>query len=319
MIISGMTQADMMYTCGPETDVARARIVCVGRVSGYKKTITDGTDSRGDMPSHWTVTGEVVDSECLKGGPLDSPLRIERQERSFMLPPPESRIFWELPYGDLTPDGNVVVFLSGDDEQPQLRAVPSGVGEFDLAGLVKDIVRNESEKVPGKRFEMWQAYLEESATVAGRKTALRAMCVLAEEWTKLMPVLAELLSDASMPVSVRAYAFVTVAYHVVKETWGEKGYDVVKFLTSRFSAEKEPDLVLQYLFSLDFIADYCSEEEFRPQRRPILSLIEQTLRSRPSLSAPGGPAADPEDEEYYRETCADILAGPNAPIPDEEP
>ena len=319
MIVTGMTQADMMFTTGPETEVARARVVCIGRVSSYEKTVTDNTDSPGDMPSNWTVTGEVVDLEYSKGEPLDYPLRFERQERSFMLQPPESRLFWEPPYGDLTPEGDVVVFLSGHDEQPEIRVITSGPDELDLAGLVRDIVRIESVEERGKRFDTWHVYLRESATDEGRKAALRAMFAIAEEWPKLMPVLAGLLSDTSISVPIRAYASGIVAYHVVRETWGEKGHDAVKFLSTRFSVEKEPDLVIQYLSSLSFIADYCYEEEFRELRRPIRTLIEQTVQSRPSLSAPDGPAADPEDEEYYRETRAELLAGPDAPIPDEEP
>ena len=106
---------------------------------------------------------------------------------------------------------------------------------------------------------------------------------------------------------------------MVKETWGEKGYDAVNFLTARFSGEKEPELALQYFTSLGVIADYCYEEEFREPRRPIRTLIEQTVRSRPSLAAPGGPLANPEDEEYYRETRTELLAGPDVPIPNEEP
>ncbi|MCP4249190.1 MAG: hypothetical protein GY778_19270 [bacterium] len=316
MMAPGTTRADLEFTTGVETQVAESPTILVGQIAGYEQEVKRYAGNSKTMPIDWVVTGELAAPKILKGLMPGDPVRFSREGRSFMLPPPASRVQWEEPYGDLTEDSRVVAFLGPGDPPPVLRVVPTGEGEQDLAGLVADVVRFRKIRSSEEKFKAWTEYLAADQTVQGRRTALRVLSQCGAKWQRLQPHFDKLLSGTKVNSEVRAYAFSIVCYHVTRERWIDEAEDVVEYLCEIFSKESAPDLTLLYLSNLGLIARYSHEARYREEREPLREAVEQCLKGRKKLSQAGGPPAHPEDEEFYKDARAEILEGPE-PEPDD--
>ncbi len=118
---------------------------------------------------------------------------------------------------------------------------------------------------------------------------------------------------------MRAYAFAIVAYYVGRERWDYQTDQAIDLLGEFFVREPDPELTLQYLLSLSVILDYCYEEDYREERRPIGDQIHDYLKQRKKLAARGGPQVSKGQEDDYHEIRSEMLAGPPADMPDGDP
>ena len=291
----------------------------VGRVSGYQQDVTRQSSPQDAEPEEWTVSGELVSRRVLKGRRPAGSVPFERAERAPRLSPIVSPSLWERDYGNLAEDGQAVMFLGSGQDPPVLTIVPTGDGERDLAGLVADIIRFRALPKSEDKYQAWTGYLAQSKTDEGKRAALRALCYSTAKWERLEEPIGKLLADREANPPVRAYGFAIVAYYVGKERWDEQTDKAVDSLCEAFSREPNPDLTEQYLASLSVVLDYCHEEGYGEERRPIRDQVRKCLKQRRKLAIKGSPPVDEAREEDYRETRAEMLAGPPTDMPADEP
>ena len=319
MAVGVAREADITFRTGPGMQVGRAATVLVGRVSGYRQQVTRSSSPPGGEPEEWTVYGELVSRRVLKGRRPTGPVPFEKAERAPWVSPSMSPSSWERDYGNLAEDGQAVVFLGSGQDPPVLTIVPTGEGERDLAGLVADIIRFRALPKSEDKYQAWTGYLAQSKTDEGKKAALRALCYSTAKWERLEEPIGKLLADRKVNPPVRAYGFAIVAYYVGKERWDEQTDKAVDSPCEAFSWEPDPDLTEQYLAGLSVILDYCDEEGYGEERRPIRDQIHKCLKQRKKLAIKGSPPVDEAREEDYQETRAEMLAGPPTDMPADEP
>ncbi|MCP4246452.1 MAG: hypothetical protein GY778_05325 [bacterium] len=319
MAVGFARTADMTFRTGPGMQAGQAATVLVGRVSDYRQEVTRQSPPQGGEPVEWTVSGRLGDGRVLKGVRPARPVPFERAERAPWLSPGVSPSSWQRSYGNLADKGQAVMFLGKGQEPPVLTVVPTGDGERDLAGLVADIVRFRVLPKSEDKYRAWTGYLAQSRTDEGKRAALRALCYSSAKWERLERPCGMLLANRRVNPPVRVYAFAIVAYYVGRERWDEQTNQAVDFLGGVFVREPDPDLTMQYLVSLSVILDQCNEEGYHQERRPVRDQIHGFLKRRRKLVIRGSPAVEVELEEDYRETREEMLAGPPAEIPADEP
>lgn len=319
MMTQSLTRADIEFTTGVETEIAKSATILVGRIKGYRQNVTRYAEAPVTMPADWEVTGEIETVRCLKGRAPAGPVAFSREERTFMLSAPASRLYWEPQYGDLVEDGQAVAFLAEGKEASVLLVVPTGKGEQDLAHLVSDIVRFRRLQDSKEKFQAWTEYLASAEIDEGRKVALRVLCRSGVKWERLRPYLGKLLSNSKVGAEIRVYGFSIIVYHIINDRWPNDLENAVDFVGDVFSQERDPDVALAYLSNLGLIARYCHDDRYRTERAPLLKRVLQFVRQRKRLTVNGGPPVDSEDEEYYKETRADILADPEPLDSEDEP
>lgn len=294
--------ADAIYRQGPETLAAAATTIAFGPIAGYSKQVEsrsgDGPDA---IPTRWTVIGRIERPVVLKGQAPAGSVAFSRPEHSIFLPPDGSAFPWEADYGEIAPDDNVVLFFGPGARGRGPRAVPSGDGDRDLIGLVRDVVRIQATVGAQARADQWLAYLGSAPTDERRKAALRSLVAIPIDWARFEPVLRDLLRNPRLGQGIRAFGFGIAAWGVTREAWGADRQVVVEFLGRTFAAEPDPELALLYAYSLELILAYADDEDFRAARQPVRRQVADHLRLRPSLRITGGPAPEPESEEQYRE------------------
>ncbi len=319
MITENLSRADLEFTTGVETEVAKSGAILVGAIKGYQQNVKRFAEGSTTKPVDWEVTGEIETARSLKGRPPAGPVSFVREERSFMLPALESKLYWEHQYGNLLEAGQAVVFLAEGAEPSVLRIVPTGQGEHDLARLVSDIVRLKSLPSSKEKFQGWTEYLASGETNEGRKVSWRVLCSSGVKWERLKPHFAKELSNARVSAELRAYGFSILAYHIVHDRWPRDSEDAVEFVCGLFEREPDAGLALAYLSNLGLIANFCHDDRYRAEREPILSRVLECVKQRKKLAIRGGPSVDSEEEAYYKEVRADILAAPEPLESDDEP
>lgn len=300
-------RADDIFRIGLETLVDKAPSVVTGLVSNYTKQVDVTSSPPESIPMRWSVSAQIIRPQVLKGQVPAGSIQFSRSEQSMIMPPDGTALYWESTYGDIDPNGHVVLFFGNDGPQQIIKAVPSGQGEQDLIELVKNIVQIQAIKKPEDRIIHWLSYLDTSPTSEGCKVALRSVMRASIEWPKLEPVLNRFLKNPRYGLDVRGFAFGIAAFTVSDDHWSDERDTAVDFLCRTFAVETDPVLVLQYLDSLGVILDYCDDEDFEEERRPVREQIIQTLKARKSLAIGGGPAVEPEMEQEYQEILKEFL------------
>ncbi|MHC4063352.1 MAG: hypothetical protein ACYSUQ_07380 [Planctomycetota bacterium] len=309
------SRTDLVFTTGVETEVAKSATVLVGGVADYQQEVQRSSGPPSDVPSEWLVKARLASPECLKGVAPPIAVGFTRQERSWMLPPPDSMLYWEPPYGDLVDGGRAVVFLGEGPEPPVLRVVPTGKGEQGLATLVSDIVRFRALAGSEEKFKAWTGYLASVETDEGKRAALRALCYSGAKWERLQSPIGRLLSDGKVTPPVRGYAFGIVTYYVVKERWDPQTEQAVDSLGETFLREKNADLTVEYLGNLGIILNHCRQARIPEERQAVRDAIVECVKQRKKLALRGGPAADRESEENFTQIRGELLEEPEADDP----
>jgi hypothetical protein len=290
-------RADQIFRIGPETLVASSSTIVAGRVSHYHKEVLKVSQPGPDgFPLEWKITAELADPVTLKGSPVSKPISFSRNEHSFMSPVPTRNPRWEQDYGELVPDGTVVLFLSGADSQSIQKVLPGGTGEQDLASLVKEIVSIQRLTNPKERIEHWLAYLAAGPLSEGFRVALRSLAQAGAPWQELEPALRKILMQASLSADIRAFAFGFVAFNITQNKWEAHAGAALDLLCSSFSGQADPKLALRNLGNLSLVLYYASEQPVQASRRSLREQTVKCLRSWASL----GFADQDLAEEYKR-------------------
>jgi hypothetical protein len=301
--------ADIIYRAGPETQIAAAAAVVAGPVSDYSKRVTEATEPVADaIELRWVASGRVASPQVLKGKLAPAPLTFNRVEASMLVDPEPSQLPWEAAYGDVTPGGRVVLFLEKVEPPTVARAVPSGGGEQDLVGLVKDVVAIHAIASAGDRQKQWLAYLNSSPTDEGRKAAWRTLVAEPIAWPDLEPIVGPFLKNPARSPGARAFAFGILAWAVTQGKWQDHHTAVADALAKALIAEPDAGVAIQHLLALGQIVSYCAADEFRDQRKPLRNAAVSGINSRPDAARPGGPPARPDQDKTYRELRLRILA-----------
>lgn len=286
------------FTSGPETLVAKSPIILVGRVAALSKRVVSTSTPAGPdaIPLKWIVTGRVDNPTALKGSSGSTMVNFSREEQSPFLPPARNGEEWEAEYGDFG-EGDSVVLFGGPQHFPA-KALPSGVGERDLASLVRDIVSIETG-TKGDRQRAWLTYLDDARFDESRKSALRALVQMPIEWKALAPALDHFWDRASLSAGVRAFSFGIVVYGLTQERWKADQVSVADFLVRRFEAEENPKLVLQYVLHLKLALKYSLQGHEKGVLEPVPKRIADALRRREPIVS-----RMPDIAEQYRQIRA---------------
>ena len=275
MMIDSLTQADIMFTVGPETEVVRATGVFACTVRDYRKEIIRPKSGKGE-PEEWIVRGNLVDPVCLKGKIDRAPKKFERIERSPFLPQPEDAYPWESVYGEIKPDGKVVVFLF--DGSVNAKVIPTSGGELDLESIARQSVTMQSTDDPAKKFLGVEQFLRKSPAIEGKKAALRMFFGCDVKWDELRRPFEEMLSDTSTPPEIRGYAYGIIAYFIVNERWGDNAVDQVALLCDAYERAKDVKAALNDLYVLRSVLDHCREGERWEERKSMRERLIVSIR-----------------------------------------
>ncbi len=284
-------RADHIYRIGPETLVARSGAIYTGAVAQYSKRILEMSQPGADgFPLKWVVSGRIQGPVPLKGPSHAGPLEFTRAEQSGMLPHPPSSVPWEMQFGDLARDDRAVVFLLGEPAAPEMKVLPSGPADRDLASLVSNIVAIQGIADPPKQLAAWAHYLETASIDEGRRAALRSLIASpAVDWARMQTVLLRVLANPALSSNIRVFAFGIVAFAVTQGKWGAQELDAVDFLGRQFESERDPKTALQQILNLKLVLGYASEEAAATGRQPLRHHIIECLKRRAGM-APLPPA-----------------------------
>lgn len=295
--VEATERADQIFRLGPETLVASSSNIIAGRVSHYRKEVLKVSQPGPDgFPLEWRITAEIADPVALKGSPASRSISFSRIERSFMSPVPTQNPRWEQDYGELVPEGTVILFLSAADSQDIQKVLPGGTGEQDLAALVSEIVSIQRLTNPKERIQRWLAYLAAGPVSEGYRVALRSLAQGGAQWQELEPALRKILVQTSLSQDVRAFTFGFVAFNITQNKWDAHGSAAFDLLCSSFSGQADPKLALRNLANLSLVLHYASEEPAQPSRRLLRERTVKCLRDWASL----GLADQDLSEEYKR-------------------
>ena len=275
-------RADEIYRTGPEVLTAQSSTILTGPVSSYSKQVLTTSQPAGPdaVPLTWVVHGRLENPGVLKGA-ARGPVSFSRNEHSVFIPADRNQEAWEKQYGDLGPDDQVVLFLSGDPKSPQIKALPSGMGERDLAAIVRDFVAIQAME-PQAKEAAWLAYLERSHTDEGRQAALRSLLRAKIDWNRLGPALNRFSANPARSEAMRGYAFGIVVFGLTEGLWTRSDKAAGQYLCRQFesaSADDE-DLLLDYLLKFKTLLQYTSEEAHKSARAPLRTTIGECLKSR---------------------------------------
>ncbi len=291
-------RADEIYRTGPEVLTAQSSTILAGPVSSYSKQVLTSSQPAGPdaVPLTWVVTGRLENPSVLKGM-AQGPRSFSRNEHSVFIPAERNRERWEEQYGDVSPEGRVVLFLSGDPKSPQIKALPSGTDERDLAAIVRDFVAIQAME-PQAQEAAWLAYLERSRTDEGRQAALRSLLRAKIDWNHLGPALDRFSANPSLTETIRGYAFGIVVFGLTEGLWTRSGAAIGQYLCRQFATPPadDEDLLLDYLLKFKTLLQYTTEEANKAARAPLRTTVGTCLKSRES-SLKGSP----DLAEQYRE------------------
>ena len=277
-------RADQLYRDGPERLTARSAAIVAGPVANYTKQVTERSNQRPDgVPLKWVAAGQVDQPETIKGRAAGS-MRFRRPEQVGFLPEQSPIPEWQTNYGEFGPGDSAVIFLVGEPADAIIDVVPSGSGERDLKGLVRDIAAIQARPA-SEREAAWIAYLDRSSTDEGKKAAIRSLLDARAEWAKVAPGFERLLWNPQTTSAIRAFAFGAAAFGVTEEEWKPGPREAVDFLARIFETESNPRQALQYILTLKLVLQYADEEAARKSREPLRRRVFDAM-SRRAASIP---------------------------------
>jgi hypothetical protein len=289
-------RADQIFRIGPETLVASSPAIVAGHISHYqKKDVKMSQPGPDGFPLEWTVTAELELPSTLKGTPLTGPIPFSRSERAFMSPTPSPNPLWEKDYGELQPDGEVVLFFGEANSQNVLKAIPSSAGEQNFLALVKDIVSIQRVTDPKDRIQRWLSYLAASPSPEGYRVALRSLVHAGVKWPQFEPAVRKTLSQQNLPRGLQPFAFYFIAFTISQSAWDDDGAAALELLCTMFARQTDPKLQLQNLAAFALILDFSSRQPLQKSRQPLRERTNKCLHNWASLGF-----ADPTLAEEYK-------------------
>jgi hypothetical protein len=289
-------RADQIFRIGPETLVVSSSTIVAGRVAHYHKEVLKFSQPGPDgFPLESKITGQLVEPVALKGSLISGPISFSRTEIAFMSPAPPQNPLWEQDYGELAPDGRVVLFFSGTNSASIHKVLPSGAADQDLAALVKEIVSIQQISDPNQRTQRWLAYLNAGPSAEGYRVTLRSLVRSGTGWQHLESPLRKILTQSGIAPDVRAFTFSIIAFHLTQNGWSENNNAALDLLCTSFSGQKDSKLALQNLGSLSLLLNYANQQPLQDSRRPLREKTVKCLRSWATLGF-----ADPSLAEEYK-------------------
>ncbi len=275
-------RAEDIYRTGPEVLAAHSTTIVTGTVSSYSKQILTTSQPPGPdaIPLTWVVTGRVDNPRVLKGK-AEGPIGFSRNEHSVFVPSGRDREEWEEQYGDLGRDDQVVLFLSGDSQSPQIKALPSGTNERDLATIVRDITAIQAA-APSAQEAAWLEYLERSHTDEGRQAALRSLLRAGTDWSHLGPSLDRFSGNHNVGDAMREYSYGIVVFGLTEGRWADSAGPVGEYLCRQFTSASADDQIEDYLFKLRTTLRYATDPANQAALAPLVTEVGTCLRSRES-------------------------------------
>lgn len=289
-------RADRIYREGPEDLVAVTRMIVAGPVSGYSKEVRKYSQPGPDgFPFEWVASGRIDQPKSIKGDAVSGPLPFSRSESSFFLPVDPEVPVWERDFGEISPNGQVVVFLSGGDPPRASKALPSGSQEQDLIDLVQVIVEIQAIGDPMQQRQTWLRSLTTARSDEARRVALRSAVRGGADWNQMAPSLKKLFSDPTLTSNIKGFAFGLVTFYATEGKWGREIDAAIDLLCQTFASQRESKLEIEYLQSLKLMLRYTAEEPRDESRRPVRKRIMDTVEQRASLGL-----GDPTLKEEYK-------------------
>jgi hypothetical protein len=277
-------RADQIYRVGPEDLVAATPTIAAGAASGYAKEVRKYSQPGPDgFPLEWVARGRIDRTESIKGKAVSGPIEFSRVEHSFFVPVDPEAPLWERDFGEISPNGQVVVFLSDGDPRKATKALPSGRQEQDLVDLVRGIVEIQAIRDPMQQRQAWLRSLTTAHSDEARRVAMRSLVRGGASWSELAPSLNTLFSQSGFSNGIKAFAFGFVTFYVVEEKWAKDSHAAIDLLCQTFQAQREPSLEIQYLQSFKQVLGYTAEEPRKESRQPLRKSIMETLERRASL------------------------------------
>ena len=181
----------------------------------------------------WTASGRI-DLPVLLKGHRTGPVSFHRKEQSSWESETPSLPSWELDYGEVQPEGEVVLFF-GDDTTTPTAVVPSEAGELDMISLVRDAVAIQAHSPEGQ-VAGWLAYLESARTDSGRKAGLRSLVRANGDWGRMQPAIERMLAKGTLNEPMRAFTFGITAFGLSNNQWAAKQTEVGEFLGEKLAS-----------------------------------------------------------------------------------
>jgi len=265
-------------------------------VSGYTKEVRKYSQlGANGFPLEWVASGRIDQPKPLKGNAVTGPIPFSRTERSFFVPKDPELPTWEQGFGDLSPDGRVVIFLGDGYPSQPLTVLPSGSQEQDLIELIQSIVEIQAIHDPMEQRQAWLRFLTRAPSDEARRVALRSLVHAGVDWNEMARSLRTLLSNAGLSGSIKAFAFGLVAFYVTEGKWDRDANATVDLLCRTFSVEMDSRLELEYLQSIKVLLRYTVEEPRVESRQPLQKRILDALEQRAKRGL-----EDPTLEEEYK-------------------
>jgi hypothetical protein len=208
--------------------------------------------------------------------------------------------YWEREFGNLEPEGQVVLFLGKGEPPPILKVLPSARGEEDLVSLVREIVQIQAVRDPAEQYRRWLHYLTSASSDEAGRVALRSLARSGADWNQLVPALRTLFEEPRVSGNLCSFAFGFVAFRIANEEWGKQADAAAEFLCGVFSRERDSEALLDYMQSFKLVLAYATEEPLQSSRQPLRERVLGCLHRRASQ----GPW-DPELDEEYKQIRAD--------------
>jgi hypothetical protein len=288
-------QADQIFRIGPEDLVAGSSSIVSGRVSLYAQEVQKYSQpGKSGLPLEWIARGQINRPTLLKGTAPPAPIRFSRAEHSRFQPTNSAISIWEESFGELSPDGQVVLFFGKEDSV--LKVLPSGSDQQNLVALVGDIVAIQAIPDPARQRQSWAQYLGSAGTEEGREAAMRSLVRAGADWTEMEVAFRALFAQTGLSGDARTFAFSFVAFHVTQGTWGNDVNQAVELLCQTFSTEKNPKQQLRYLQSFKLILVYAVQVPQQKSRQPLKQSVAECLRA---WASPG--ISDPAVAQEYKQ------------------
>jgi hypothetical protein len=289
-------EVDDAFVKGPETVVQAASVIVAGPIShGSKQVERYSQPGPNGFPLEWTFTGQLEHPTVLKGERLPEPIQFSKREISVFVPLSDSSPGWERSYGELSPNGRVVLFFGQGQPATMTEAVPSGSGEQDLITLVRDVVAIQAINKPGVQVRRWMDYVKTTLSDQGRKAALRSLVHSDIQWPEFESVVMSLLENPLYSRDIRAFTFAIIAFSLRQRHWHASTLDAVDRLCKVFADETETRLALQYILSLKVLLRYYDAD------RDLGPRVRQKIMSGLASRQSRGLVDDPDLREQYRQ------------------
>jgi hypothetical protein len=289
-------RADVVFRTGPEYLVAASRMIITGPVSGYTKDVRKYSGPGPDgYPLEWIASGRIDQSTFLKGNATPGSISFSRSERSVFTPEYSETPVWEQDFGEISPAGQVVVFLSGENSPESSFVLPSGSQEQDLVALVKGIVAIQAIPDPTQQRQAWLQFLTNARSDEARRVALRSLVHGGAGWNEIAPSLKTLFSHPNLSRNMKVFAFGLVTFYVTEGRWAKDSNAAIDLLCQAFAVGGDPKLEIQYLQGFKTILNYTAEEPAVESRKPLHRKIMETLEQQEARGV-----SDPALKEEYR-------------------